>query len=248
MSQSLISSAQQAWRNLTGRPSPIWTEVRPRGLPALERSSLELLFSDGAALSRRGFNRNLAAAEGMSILSGTTERAFISRVAPVAYKNFFKGRTNVEYAERIGDQLDIALEKLSDDPHSRQAIMYIGRSTVADDDPPCTESVQLLLRNGILRLHVNMRSWDLYLGLPYDVAMWQIVAQALAYHRFGGIRSEVSFYCPAPHFYLRDLQKPPRDLMYTAIRVKWNPRKYSMEDALKVGIEDGRSPIEWRQW
>ena len=82
-------------------------------------------------------------------------------------------------------QLDLVIEELKADPHSRRAVMHInqprdlGRAVaVGSKDVPCTMSVQLLIRKRRLHMHVLMRSNDIVWGLPYDVFSFTSLQEA----------------------------------------------------------------------
>lgn len=82
---------------------------------------------------------------------------------------------NSAYGHRIFkgmgfDQWAYVYSLLRDNPNSRQAVIHIKD---ADDrvtkDMPCTLTLQFLIREGALYLTVNMRSNDIWMGLPYDM-------------------------------------------------------------------------------
>jgi thymidylate synthase len=75
-------------------------------------------------------------------------------------------------------------------PETRQAVCSLWRPSDLVNafrgdkkDLPCTLTLQFILRSGKLNLIVNMRSNDVWLGLPYDAWAWcsiqQLVADAL---------------------------------------------------------------------
>jgi thymidylate synthase len=85
-------------------------------------------------------------------------------------------------------QLDLVLEELKVDPDSRRAVMHInqptdlGRAVAAGSkDIPCTMSVQLLIRNRKLHMHVLMRSNDVVWGMPYDVFSFTCLQEIFLY-------------------------------------------------------------------
>ena len=81
------------------------------------------------------------------------------------------------YSEENGKQYEKAISALVEDPLSRQALMIYTRPTMHEDskrdgmrDFMCTNTVQLLLRNGALHYIVNMRSNDAVFGYKGDSA------------------------------------------------------------------------------
>lgn len=82
-------------------------------------------------------------------------------------------------------QFDNALLELKADPDSRRAVIHINepsdlRRAVTDGskDVPCTMSLQFLIRNRRLHMHVLMRSNDVVWGLPYDVFSFTSLQEA----------------------------------------------------------------------
>jgi thymidylate synthase len=80
------------------------------------------------------------------------------------------------------------LEELKNDPDSRRAVMHInqppdlGRAVGAGSkDVPCTMSLQLLIRDRKLHMHVLMRSNDVVWGMPYDVFSFTCLQEAFLY-------------------------------------------------------------------
>lgn len=83
------------------------------------------------------------------------------------------------YAEK---QFGYALKCLMEDQYSRKAVMTIYDRDDArkSSDNPCTMFLQLIIRNDKLHLYSFMRSNDVWLGLPYDVAFFTLI-QEIAY-------------------------------------------------------------------
>lgn len=81
------------------------------------------------------------------------------------------------YGPKIAAQLDYVVAKLLEDPMSRQAGLNIWRENPpTTKDVPCTVSMFFNLRDHKLNMHVFMRSSDLWLGVPYDVFNFSMVA------------------------------------------------------------------------
>lgn len=85
-------------------------------------------------------------------------------------------------------QFDNVIEELRRDPHSRRAVMHINEPNDLDKatvkgskDVPCTMSMQLLIRDRRLHMHVLMRSNDVVWGMPYDVFSFTCLQEALLY-------------------------------------------------------------------
>ncbi len=84
-------------------------------------------------------------------------------------------------------QLDAVIELLREKPNTRQAIVTLWDSGdlphAVDGDKgsiPCTLTWQFIQRNGVLHMIVNMRSNDVWFGVPYDIFAFTSVQQLLA--------------------------------------------------------------------
>ena len=73
------------------------------------------------------------------------------------------------YGPKIIDQIAYVAKTLSLDVDSRQAVISIWRpNPPITKDVPCTLSLQWIIREGRLNCFANMRSSDVWLGVPYD--------------------------------------------------------------------------------
>lgn len=92
------------------------------------------------------------------------------------------GKSNVDKLT----QWQICVEELIRDNDSRRAVMFIGSPADHADaiisgskDVPCTLSMQFLIRNKKLHLHVNMRSNDVIWGLTYDLFSFTLLQECM---------------------------------------------------------------------
>ena len=83
------------------------------------------------------------------------------------------------YAHDIAHYIRSCISRLMKDPETRKAIAYIGTDRFRDDDATCTTTIQFLIRSNTLYTIVTMRSWDLYLGAPYDISMFSLLSKAV---------------------------------------------------------------------
>lgn len=88
----------------------------------------------------------------------------------------------------VRSQLDDVIAELKKDPESRRAVMHINEpedlynaANYGSKDVPCTMSIQLLIRDRKLHMHVLMRSNDVVWGLPYDVFSFTCLQEAFLY-------------------------------------------------------------------
>lgn len=98
------------------------------------------------------------------------------------------------YGPKIVDQLPYVVNKLLTDPSTRQAGLTIWRESPGETkDYPCTIAMWFGLRGLALDMFVFMRSSDVWLGLPYDIFNFSMVAYRAcsimnaAARRVGGI-------------------------------------------------------------
>ncbi len=85
-------------------------------------------------------------------------------------------------------QFDLVVEELKKDPDSRRAVMHINEPgdllravEQGSKDVPCTMSLQLLIRDRKLHMHVLMRSNDVVWGMPYDVFSFTCLQETFLY-------------------------------------------------------------------
>ena len=149
-----------------------------------------LRVESGSLIQRPGINYNLGFMEMYQLLGGIYDPEAIQRVAPKADLSLFT--PDMAYGPRIVDQISPILEALRKDQRTRQAVVFVGKP---DNGPtsslPCTITIQFFIRPGkrladnFIHAYVNMRSWDLCRGLPYDIMMFsgllEIVGRCLNY-------------------------------------------------------------------
>lgn len=129
-------------------------------------------------LPARKLHYQFMAAEAYWILSGDNR---VETIAPFN-RNISKFSDNGEtfygaYGPRIESQFAYVVEALVKDEDTRQAGLTIWiENPKPTKDVPCTISVFFNIRNGVLNIHPSMRSSDIWLGLPYDVFNFSMLA------------------------------------------------------------------------
>lgn len=155
--------------------------VKPRGLRTREllHQTCEVdLRKPVLCCPARKLNYKFMAAEAYWILTGDDTVAGIapynSHIAQFSDDGLtFKGA----YGPRIKDQLQWVIDQLIKDRNTRQAGLVIWRDKPEPSrDIPCTVSIWFTIRNNRLNIHVNMRSSDTWLGLPYDIFSFSMLA------------------------------------------------------------------------
>lgn len=190
---------------------------KPRGFPTRERQWVQFEVADPLTfplhVDGREFADVIGVLEGLSLVGQfSVPEAFTDRVKK--FREFTDaGVFHGSYGARIHGRLGDLVDTLARDRDTRQAVLtiYDSRSDlgVSKRDIPCTLNVQFLLRGDDLEARTTMRSNDLWLGTPYDLAQFSIlqatVAQALGARPGLYAHSVGSF-----HVYERDLEKYSR--------------------------------------
>lgn len=135
-------------------------------------------------VEERKLGYKFMAAEAAWILSGDNR---VKTIAPYskAISNFSDDGYfyHGAYGPMIRDQLHFVIDALNSDPDTRQAVLTIWRPNPRPSkDIPCTVSIQFLIRDGHLHVIDTMRSSDLWLGWPYDVFNFSMLARYVICH------------------------------------------------------------------
>ena len=127
------------------------------------------------------------------ILQGRTDLAYLHKFG-VNYwdDNYNKsGRTDGTLGPVYGqqlrnfigvDQLETILEQIKKEPSSRRIVASLWNPADMRNMalPPCHYGFQVYINSGKLSLSWNQRSVDVFLGLPYDIAMYGLLLLMLA--------------------------------------------------------------------
>lgn len=86
------------------------------------------------------------------------------------------------YGERIVPGVEKVIEMYRRDGYgTNQACIEVGRPEDIDlEDPPCLRLVDTRIRDGRLHFYLYFRSWDLWGGLPTNLAGLQLVKEYMA--------------------------------------------------------------------
>lgn len=183
----MIPDLNDAWLGVSER-------ILRAGLPAVcrGRETLEILGAQSIVdmnrpvlsfLSRK-LSYKFMCAEAWWILSG----GYRLDAHPLIEKNWKKYSddgitTSGAYGPKIVPQIPYIVNLLNSDPTSRQAVINIWRENPEPaKDIACTTSTQFILREGVLHLIHTMRSSDIWLGYPYDIFNFTMLAAYIALH------------------------------------------------------------------
>lgn len=166
----------------------------PRGLEIQEILNAKLILDDPTSriitLPSRNFSKKYFAGEFSFYMSGSERLSFISH-----YASFWKQvsddgvSVNSCYGKRLfhdvnaykQTQMGYVIKTLMEDENSRKAIMliYNANDSHKSKDNPCTIMLQFFIRNNNLMATVYMRSNDIWLGTPYDIAFFTVVQEMI---------------------------------------------------------------------
>lgn len=113
------------------------------------------------------------------------------------------------YGPRIMYQIPSIVQKIKQDPHTRQAIATIFKpkdQIVITKDFPCNIMLHFLPRKEKLDLIAYARSQDVFLGLPYDFYHWSLILEMVA-NTLGMQVGQYTHICGSIHAYERDFER-----------------------------------------
>lgn len=136
---------------------------------------------------------NHAVTELLWILQGRTDIAYLHKHGVSYWDSDYNrsgrkdGTLGPVYGKQLRnfngtDQLETILKQIKFEPSSRRIMASLWNPTDMDDMalPPCHYGFQVFINNGTLSLLWNQRSVDVFLGLPYDIAMYGLLLLMLA--------------------------------------------------------------------
>lgn len=188
--------------------------VSPRHMPTTEIKGviIKILNPRTRILNKnvRKISLPFAIGEWLWCMSGRKDLEMIQYYAPSYNKYSDNGIIlNGAYGPRIKRNLEKIINLLKSDCDTRRAVIPIYDKAdvgLKSNDIPCTLTLQFMIRNNQLDMFTNMRSNDVYLGLPYDVfnfTMWQEYIASLLNINIGTYTHMVG----SIHFYEKDRQK-----------------------------------------
>jgi thymidylate synthase len=187
--------------------------VSPRGIPTQELLAVQVHVDDflnNILLSaERDLNYRFMVAEWLWILYGRRDLKTLLRYNSVYAQFSDDGHILAgAYGPHIVRQQVYVIDKLREDSDSRQAVMTIWTPNPRPSkDIPCTISLQFLIREGIMHVIVNMRSSDIWLGLPYDFFTFSMMANHLLVALDGVQPGSMTINLGSSHMYLKDVPK-----------------------------------------
>jgi len=164
-------------------------EVAPRGMKTLEIEDavirIDNVFNTLPLDVGRGTVPGIGAVEACQLLAGVTVPDLVVSVGP-QFANYAEdnGLFHGAYGPRTAGQYDILIDRLMQDPDTRQAVATIWNPQLdlqpQKRDYPCTILHQFRIRDNKLNMSVYMRSNDVWLGAAYDFFQFTRVQIAMA--------------------------------------------------------------------
>jgi thymidylate synthase len=164
-------------------------EAAPRGMKTREIEDAVIRIDDVYNTLPLGVGRGtvtgIGAVEACQLLGGVSNPKLVIEVGP-QFKNYAEdnGIFHGAYGLRTQDQYGPIIERLKNDPDSRQAVVTIWNPELdllpSKRDYPCTILHQFRIRDNKLNMSVYMRSNDVWLGAAYDFFQFTRVQIAMA--------------------------------------------------------------------
>lgn len=228
----VIDDLKEGYRDIISAVRDNGELVAPRGQETLEVVGASFTLTNPYESLPWGINRHfgkgIAAAEALQLIGGVSHPELMAKLG----KNFPRfqdgGTFHGAYGPRLRQQLPRVVDRLEQDPDTRQAIANIWDPALdlPEDglrDYPCTLNLHFMIRDGRLVLCTTMRSNDVWWGLAHDVFQFTqlqlTVATALrippgAYHHRAN----------SLHIYTRDLDAADKLTSYRKITgVEYTP-------------------------
>ena len=144
-------------------------------------------------LTGKKISFNAARTELLWILNGRTDLKYLEDNGVKYWRPDYErsGRTDETLGPVYGkqwrdfngvDQLESIVYSIKNNPTSRRLMVSAWNPADMQDMvlPPCHYGFQVYINNGVIDLMWQQRSADVFLGLPYDIAMYGLLLEMLA--------------------------------------------------------------------
>jgi thymidylate synthase len=185
----MSNSPARSYRKMLSTLLEYGQNVAPRGQKTVELTDVTIEVTDPTNVLLTGMGRKLstqlAALESLQLVGGFTDPELTVKVAP-HYASFLDNDAfHGAYGSRTRHKIGLIIERLQQDPDSRQAVMtyWDDRYDLAWEgmhDYPCTVQQQFRIRHARLEMTTYMRSNDAWLGFPYDIVQFTTLQKTVA--------------------------------------------------------------------
>jgi len=205
--------AGDAWRRQLGQLLREGKPFAPRGQAIREILGMRLVIEEmsyNVILDpARGLNHKFMVAEWLWMWFGRDDVATIVRYNKNIAQFSDNGVDfNGAYGVPIKRDWAHIRRLLESDRDSRQAVIAIFKpqGATVTRDVPCTISLQFLIREDVLHCIATMRSSDIWLGLPYDIFNFSMLAMTMA-AELKAKPGSLTLQLGSSHIYERDIAK-----------------------------------------
>lgn len=161
----------------------------PRGFATREIPSAMIRLADPHKSHPLGigrqYSKGIVAAEAVSLIGGVSDPGLMIAVGSAFTRFLDGGSLHGAYGPRIRGQLENVVERLKEDPDTRQAILQIwdaryDQAGWVPRDLPCTLSLGFAIFDDKLEMTTTMRSNDVWLGTAHDIPMFTALQLTIA--------------------------------------------------------------------
>lgn len=207
-----VDSAEESLYRAYGVLHSRGVDLAPRGQMTREIEDFTIALTDptNAWANPRGRNAKfaIAAAEALQLIGGFSDPQRMTELAPNFHSFLNGGILLGAYGVRLQPVLPGVVEKLTEDPLSRQGVAMIwdpmrDLNFRGNRDTPCTLGATFRIRGGRLNMSTHMRSNDLFWGWTYDVFQFTQLQCSLA-NVLGADYGSYTHHADSFHYYARD--------------------------------------------
>lgn len=109
------------------------------------------------------------------------KKGYIEEYLPYLMTETIQEGEQYTYGQRIAWQIEYWVEQLKETPNTNQAIIQIACPEDAYlEHPPCLRHIGIKIRQGRLVFYPYFRSWDLWSGMPANLAGLAVVQKYMA--------------------------------------------------------------------
>lgn len=147
---------------------------------------------------------------------------------------------------KVYDQIQYIIDEIKRNPNSRRLLCSAWSASELESQelPPCHYSFQFYVLDGKLSCLFNMRSNDVFLGLPFNIASYALLTHLIA-HECGLEVGEVIYSGADVHIYANHIQQVKQQMERepkALPTLKLNPSKksifeFELEDIELIGYE-----------
>jgi thymidylate synthase len=227
-------------------------ESAPRGMKTVEILGAQIRLKDMRAnilaTPERDLNFRFMIAEWLWIEAGRDDVKFIEQYNRNITQfsddgNIFNGA----YGPRLAPQWDYVINSLHN-PDTRQAVATIWTPSPSKSlDIPCTVAFQFLIRGGKLNLIATMRSSDSWLGLPYDMFNFSMIANGIA-GKLGVEPGELIMQLGSLHLYEQNWDQAKVLINNSDSQTIWSPKLPDRPPAWDMTSWCQGTFVPWEQW